>query len=466
MLAIGASAIGFNPLTRNWAHAQTSVGTPLNQPPLLDGNLYLNQATLASYAEDFGGVVHEQPVAVLEPGSVEDLVKMVQFARQNKLRIAARGQGHSLFGQAQVEGGIVIDMRSLHKVHSVEGNRITVDTGCRWFEVINAALGRGLTPPVLTDYQFLTVGGTLSIGGISPTSYRHGAQVDNVVELEVVTGTGEVIRCSDSKNSELFQMALAGQGQCAIVTKATIELVTAPAMVRTFNLIYSDLAVLMKDATFLADRGRFNGVVSFLSPNSNGAWSYVLSSTFYYTPPVEPDNTALLASLHYNPGTEQIVDTTYRDYVYRLGFVPATGAQPALTLLVPASSAEPYIRDAMQAVFPATSSEGVFIQLFAWPTAPFQRPLFRTPAEDKMFGFAVLRAAADEKTAAKMVVQNRTLYEQNRSLGGTFYPFSAFRTSRADWVQHYGPQWDRLLLAKRSYDPDSVLASGPDIFRG
>lgn len=461
------AAIGFSPLTRSWAYAQASPGAPLTQPPALDGKLYLDPATLNAYADDFGGVVQEQPAAVLEPGSVEDIRKMVQFARQNKLKIAARGQGHSLFGQAQVEGGIVIDMRSLHKVHAVGSDRATVDTGCRWGEVINAALERGLTPPVLTDYQFLTVGGTLSIGGISPASYRHGAQADNAVELEVVTGAGEVVRCSDSNNAELFGMTLAGQGQCAVITKAVIKLVPAPAMVRTFNLLYSDLAALMQDATRLAELGRFDGVVSFLSPNSSGAYDLVLSATSYFTPPAAPDNAALLAGLSYLAGKEQILDTTYRDYVYRLGFVPKAGVQPALTLLVPASSAEPYIRKALEAVYPASASEGVFIQLFAWPTAPFRRPLFRIPSGEQMFGFAILRAAADEKTTvAKILTQNRSLYEGNRSFGGTLYPFSALRLSRADWVQHYGLQWDRLLQAKRSYDPDFVFASGPDIFRG
>jgi cytokinin dehydrogenase len=41
-----------------------------------------------------------------------------------------------------------------------------------------------------------------------------------------------------------------------------------------------------------------------------------------------------------------------------------------------------------------------------------------------------------------MLDANRTLFERNRSLGGTHYPFSALRLSRQDWQRHYGLYWD------------------------
>ena len=65
-------------------------------------------------------------------------------------------------------------------------------------------------PEVLT----LTVGGTLSVGGTGETSCRFGAQVDHVLELDVVTRRGDLLTCSSSSNAELFHMVLAGLGQC------------------------------------------------------------------------------------------------------------------------------------------------------------------------------------------------------------------------------------------------------------
>jgi FAD/FMN-containing dehydrogenase len=63
-------------------------------------------------------------------------------------------------------------------------------------------LAHRLTPPVFTDYLELSVGGTLSAGGIGGTSPRFGGQVDNVAELEVVTGAGERMVCSPHQRAD------------------------------------------------------------------------------------------------------------------------------------------------------------------------------------------------------------------------------------------------------------------------
>jgi hypothetical protein len=165
------------------------------------GKLLLDDGARETYANDYGGIVHKRPLAVLLPGSVDDIVQMVRLARRHRLRIAARGQGHQPFGQAQVESGIVIDMRLLEAIHSVSSDRIEVDAGADWRAVVHASLSRGASPPVLTNYLGLTVGGTLSVGGIGVTTFRHGAQVDQVLELEVVTGDGKVQTCSKQDRS-------------------------------------------------------------------------------------------------------------------------------------------------------------------------------------------------------------------------------------------------------------------------
>ena len=117
-------------------------------------------------ADDFGHLVHRRPVAVLEPGSVEDIARLIRFARRHGIGVAARGEGHAAFGQAQVRGGVVIDMGRLARVHSVGATSADVDAGVTWRTLLDHTLPRGLVPPALTDYQDLSVGGTLSVGGI------------------------------------------------------------------------------------------------------------------------------------------------------------------------------------------------------------------------------------------------------------------------------------------------------------
>ena len=67
-------------------------------------------------------------------------------------------------------------------------------------------------PPVLTNNLGVTVAGTLSMAGLGVASFRYGTQADNVVELEVVTGAGEIVVCSREQNRELFDMVRCGLG--------------------------------------------------------------------------------------------------------------------------------------------------------------------------------------------------------------------------------------------------------------
>ena len=61
--------------------------------------------------------------------------------------------------------------------------------GDLWVDVLKATLEFGLAPKSWTDYLHLTIGGTLSNAGVSGQTFRHGPEISNVMQLEVVTGT-------------------------------------------------------------------------------------------------------------------------------------------------------------------------------------------------------------------------------------------------------------------------------------
>lgn len=165
-------------------------------------NLRDDPEILALASSDYGNMVKQTPAAVLQPNSINDVVRLISYAFNNPIPfpIAARGQGHSVRGQAMAKDGVVIDMSFLRKNRdtagiTISGRRSTgeiyADVGGEqlWIDVLNATLAYGVTPVSWTDYLYITVGGTLSNGGISGQSFRYGPQVSNVVEMDVVTGT-------------------------------------------------------------------------------------------------------------------------------------------------------------------------------------------------------------------------------------------------------------------------------------
>ena len=438
-VAAGALVIGFDVSARGWATAADRAGQLARGFPRFDGVLHTDIAATAAAAEDFGHIVRRRPLAVLEPGSVDDIVRLIGFARRLRISVAARGQGHSVYGQAQVDAGVVIDMSALASVYDIDESFADVAAGATWRAVLDRALPRGLTPPTLTDYQDLSVGGTLSVGGIGGAMFRYGAQVDNVVALEVVTGAGRRAWCSSTRRPQLFEAVLAGLGQCAVITRAIVRLRPAPARVRLLHLSYGDLGTFAADARAVVRDGRFDTVQGFVVPGAAGGWAYLLEATTSSG----ADEETLLAGLHDIRDLATVGHMTYEAFVKRAEAF-AGSVLPELTL---------------------DDVGGGPIILYPTRSASFGRPLLRHPVGELIWQFDILRTALPNGPLAQALIDaNRRLYEHVREIGGYLYPVGAVPLSPGDWTQHFGDSWPALVRAKRRYDPARILTPGHHVF--
>lgn len=157
----------------------------------------------SAVATDFGNLSTSFPAAVFYPSSSNDIATLIHFSYTSTkpFMISPRGVGHSINGQPFAPDGIVIDMLSLgcghvkSRITVTDGPVTYVDVGAEqhWIDVLNATLKYGLMPRVFTDYLYPTVGGTLSNAGIGGHVFRHGPQISNVYELDVITGTLYII---------------------------------------------------------------------------------------------------------------------------------------------------------------------------------------------------------------------------------------------------------------------------------
>ncbi|CAA2990522.1 cytokinin dehydrogenase 7 [Olea europaea subsp. europaea] len=229
-----------------------------------------------SASKDFGGMQSSKPLAVIRPADREDVAKVIRLAsRLEHLTVAARGNGHSVNGQAMAHRGFVVDMKSMDPIIEVgpTGTYADVSGGTLWEEVLKrCVLSHGLAPRSWTDYLGLTVGGTLSNAGVSGQTFIYGPQTENVTELEVVTGKGDVTVCSRSQNSELFFSVLGGLGQFGIITRARVLLQPAPNKVRWIRVVYSEFSEFSRDAELLVTQSEgdsFDYVEGFVFVNSD-----------------------------------------------------------------------------------------------------------------------------------------------------------------------------------------------------
>lgn len=453
----------YDPAQGRW----TSVAAPTADPSLpagLDGAWATDASALEAAAEDYGHIVRARPIAVLRPASVQDVVRAVRHAQSRGLRVACRGNAFNTYGQSQAEGGIVIDMSALDAVHEIAADYAVVDAGITWRKLLLATLERGLTPAVLTDFLGTTVGGTLSVGGFGGTTYLHGGQIDHALELQVVTGTGELLTCSEDDNRELFEAVLGGLGLCGIIVRAKLRLRPAPERARTHRLHYPDLAAMLHDLRLLVADQRFSHLRGHCEA-IRGAFAWFIEATsFYGNGEALPDEP--YRGLRHHAGSEAVKDRTFFAYadlvVETIAALDQAGLgdfpHPWLDLIVPDEHIEQLAGKVIASINPARVLPGSPILFYPMRRSRLTRPQPPMPDAELCYGFDVLRTVPPHPgLLTNALRENREFHELNRALGGRLYPISAVRQSHADWKRHFAPRWDALVAQRMRHDPSNLF---------
>jgi cytokinin dehydrogenase len=440
----------------------------------LDGSLLLDEVHREQMATDFGANFHRMPLAVLKPRSTEDLVKIVRFANAEGLKVAIRGQGHSQYGQTLVEGGIVVDSRTLNGVKLGAGV-VNVQGGASWEEVTRQTLAQGLTPPAMGDTMTLSVGGILSAGGISNSSHLFGAVVDTVEEVDVVTGAGDLLKCSAQQNRELFELALAGMGQCGLIASARVRLVSAPKWVVRRDLMYDDLGKFLGDARHLASEAKVEHLGALVLAEQTRGWTFKITIGKFCESPEEADLRAVVADLRFK-SSEDLMPVPFGLYLHRevardtAGYAARKRTPSRLLFIwmhVPGSVGEEFVARIL-ATPPETAGVARF-SLYLLPIRKFARPLFVLPRHEE-FALAILLFRGvpigdGDRAYSETVTTVRGLVEKMYAVGGKAYPPYAPFFSRADWEAHYGPSnWRQLVAGKNKFDPTGILTPGTGMF--
>ncbi len=395
---------------------------------------------------------------------------MVKFCARFGIQVAPRGLANTTDGQGLV-AGLLIEMRSLNTIHEIGDDRAVVDAGADWLQLTNAAYARGLTPPALTGFLGLSFGGTLSLGGIPP-AIQSGGQVDSVLELEVVTGTGELRTCSATEDPELFESVLAGLGQYGIITKATVGLHPAPELVRGHDLAYPDIGSFFKDFKTLLKRTEVSEIFGdWWRPGEEGLQH--LNAFTFHNATEPPDDAHLLRDL--TPTETVVSDSDFLEHVTRIDVAVEqlreildwdNLAKPWLTLWLPETTVEKYVTEVIAELTPEDVGVGGFVLLYAHRRSKLTRPSLRLPEDDSewVYLFTLMTACPTAEAATELLPRNRRLYDRARALGGTRYPIESVAFTQADWADHYGDRWPHLQELKRRADPARILTPGPGVF--
>lgn len=170
------------------------------------------------------------PAAIATPSTTADVQTAIRILAlhlshskitedRGQLRFAVRSGGHSpVPGEANVAGGIVLDLQALKNVSLAPDKRsVHVGPGARWHDVYTALAAHKLA---VVGGRASTVGvaGLLLGGGISFFSPRSGFACDNVLAYQVVLASGEVVTASAASHPDLFVALKGGGNNLGVVT--------------------------------------------------------------------------------------------------------------------------------------------------------------------------------------------------------------------------------------------------------
>lgn len=214
------------------------------------------------HARDEGWHLPGLPDAVCFPKTSHEIARIVTLCRQHAVPVIAFGTGSGMEGQINaIEGGISVDLSQLDQILEVNASDMDcwVEAGVRRLTLNTHLRDTGLFFPVDPGAD-ASLGGMAATRASGPHAVRYGTMRDNVLALEAVLGTGEIITTGtrarkSSAGYDLTRLLIGSEGTLAIITKLCLRLHALPEALRTARLQANDIQSLLDYAIALMQSG-------------------------------------------------------------------------------------------------------------------------------------------------------------------------------------------------------------------
>lgn len=441
-----------------------------------------DQEQLRSFSRNYGGPF-SLPQVVVSPKTLKNIIDLVVYANNKKIPIAVKGFGHSTGKQNEVAQGILIDIRSYSRIHGLSqdktgASRIHIDAGASWKELLDYTLDFHLMPYVFTDWLWLTLGGTVSMGGIGANSFRYGLQSDHLTAATVISKLGEPFAVDKENHADLFNGVRAGLGQLGIITDLTMDLRQSPQSGRLYKQVFTDLPQFFKALFSAVKNNKVDGMIAHIECNLPEILARRLGKDFQK---IDKNNltskwVAILEGTQFifsekrvKPllefGTLPYTEYSIKDYLQRIPPILDSDLESEMPLHVECTMLLPYNKSAIalvQSVLASLTYEHMGygpILIVPLTRAMIKSPFFITPQAPYFFLIGILsRQKAHNALCQESMAIMRHFYQESLKIGGCRYPCDSLIDQ--DWPSHFGHQWTNFRQLKRLFDPNNIYSPG------
>jgi FAD/FMN-containing dehydrogenase len=172
---------------------------------------------------------------IIHPQTVDEIASAI---KNSSGKISIGGGKFSMGGQTAFENSLHIDMRSFNKILDLDTikKQITVEPGITWREIQKVIDPNNLSIKIMQTYANFTVGGSVSVN-CHGRYIGHGPIVSSVLELKIVTASGDIITANRNENADVFKSAIGGYGGIGVITSVTLQLVDNTKVERHNKLV-------------------------------------------------------------------------------------------------------------------------------------------------------------------------------------------------------------------------------------
>ncbi len=205
-----------------------------------------------------------EPLALVRATSSDQVAATVRICASFGVPVTARGAGTGLSGGANaIDDGVIIALDRLNEIRLIDPleRLAVVQAGVINDELRAAAAQQGLWyPPDPASSPWSTIGGNIATNAGGVCCVKYGVTKDYVLALEMVTGTGELVRLGRATAKgvagyDLVGLMVGSEGTLGIITEATVRLLPLPAAPRTIVGYFSSIVDAGEAARAVARAG-------------------------------------------------------------------------------------------------------------------------------------------------------------------------------------------------------------------
>lgn len=217
------------------------------------------------------------PDAVVFVENIEQVQKVVEIANEQMIPIICRGAGTNTVGACvTTHGGIILNFSKMNKILGINPENMTarvqpgVVVGDLQREVEQVGL---FYPPDPSNLKVSTIGGSIAQNSAGARCFKYGSTKDYVIDMLVVTATGELIRTGSNtiKNAtgyNLGSLFIGSEGTLGIVVEATLKLIPKPETSQVVMAYFDKVEDSIYAVNKIIEKQVFPATLDFMDKNA------------------------------------------------------------------------------------------------------------------------------------------------------------------------------------------------------